>query len=521
MLALFAGFILPRAIHAQSAAPTIPTFPIVRIVVSGNTLLPQPTVDAAVAPFIGPRKDFGDVQKAVEALEDTYKRAGLTSVSVLLPEQVLERGEVRLNVIESRIKEVRVSGQQHFDTENIRASLPGITEGAIPQLDDISASLRVANENPFKKVKLQMQPGQNDQDINAVVSVTDELPLKMGLTLDNTGTPQTGRSRLGFSFQHGNLFNRDQILTLQYQTSPDKLKDVNVYALAYRLPLYTWGDVIDIYATKSDVNAGLVAAGPFNLAITGKGTSLGAKYTRKLKRRGDYDHELVFGLDEKIFKNSISATGVELGTDVAVRPLTATYAGRLVQEARELSVNLGLTYNLGAGSNGDQAAITKSRLGASREYSVLRGGLTFSQALTNDWQWRFVTYAQWAAKPLIPGEQFGVGGAASVRGFLEREIANDKGIQGNLELYSPELCAKSFPGQQCRVVGFYDFGALYRNQPQLNEDARENVASVGLGLRWTVSKDLAVQADYANILNGTTAHPSGHWRFHGRVGWFF
>jgi hemolysin activation/secretion protein len=366
-----------------------------------------------------------------------------------------------------------------------------------------------------------MQPGQNDQDINAVVSVTDELPLKMGLTLDNTGTPQTGRNRIGFSYQHGNLFNRDQILTLQYQTSPEKLKDVNVYALAYRLPLYAWGDVIDIYATKSDVNAGLVAAGPFNLAITGKGTSLGAKYTRKLKRRGDYDHELVFGLDEKIFKNSISATGVELGTDVAVRPLTATYTGRLVQEGRELSVNLGLTHNLGAGSNGDQAAITKSRLGASREYSVLRGGLTFSQALANDWQWRFVTNAQWAEKPLIPGEQFGVGGAASVRGFLEREIANDKGVQSNLELYSPELCAKSFPGQQCRVVGFYDFGALYRNQPQLNEDAREHVASAGLGLRWTLSKDLAVQADYANILNGTTARPSGHWRFHGRVGWFF
>jgi hemolysin activation/secretion protein len=343
----------------------------------------------------------------------------------------------------------------------------------------------------------------------------------MGLTLDNTGTPQTGRHRVGVSYQHGNMFNRDQILTLQYQTSPEKIKDVNVYALAYRFPLYAWGDVIDIYATKSDVNAGFVAAGPFNLAITGRGTSLGGKYTRKLKRRGDYDHELVFGLDQKVFQNSISTTGVELGTDLTVRPLSVVYAGKLAQEGRELGFNLGLTHNLGAGSDGNQAAMTKARLGAARKYNVFRGGLSFSQALAQDWQWRFVTSAQWANTPLVPGEQFSVGGAASVRGFLEREIANDKGIQSNLELYSPEFCAKAFPGQQCRVVGFYDFGALYRNQPQANEDAREHVASAGLGLRWTLSKDLAVQADYANILNGTTARPSGNWRFHGRVGWFF
>lgn len=502
-------------------AQEIPRFPIVRFKVEGNSLLPQQIVEDAVKPYIGPKQDFGDVQKALEALETAYKANGFTSVSVILPEQVLERGEVQLRVVEARIKKIGIEGGTNFDAQNIRNSLPGLREGEIPKLDEISASLRVANENPFKKVNLQFRPGERDEDIDAHIKVTDEVPWRVGITLDNTGTGQTGRHRLGFSYQHGNLFNRDHVLTLQYQTSPEKPRDVNVYALAYRLPLYGIGDVLDVYTTKSDVNAGSISAGPFNLAITGKGTSQGFKYTMKLKRQGNYDHELIFGLDDKVFKNSILALGQQLGNDLSVRPASVYYGGKFTKEGQEFGINAGYARNLGGGNNGDQDSLTKARLGASREYDVVRGGISFSQALVNDWQWRLATTAQWARTPLIPGEQFGVGGATSVRGFLEREVASDKGIQGNIELYTPELCSKRFAGQTCRIVGFYDFGSLTRNQPQPGEDARENVASAGLGFRWTVGKDIAIQADYANVLNGTGARPSGDWRFHGRVGIFF
>lgn len=508
------GAVIPYVAGAQA----IPKFPIVRFQVEGNTLLSAEAVDSAVRPFIGPEKDFADVQHAVEALEEAYKQTGYTSVSVLLPEQVLERGEVQLRVIEARIKEVRIEGERHFDAENVRNSLPGVVEGTIPRIDDISASLRVANENPFKKTSLQLQPGERGEEINARIKISDEEPSKIGLTLDNTGTSQTGQHRIGVSYQHGNLFNRDQILTLQYQTSPEKLSDVHTYSAAYRVPLYDLGDVVDIYAASSNVSTGFLPGA--NLAIIGKGSVVGARYTLKLKRVGDYDHELMLGLDHKTFDTDIALGGAAINGSTRVTPVSIAYNGQRSQEGRELSLNVSLTQNLAGADEGLLGYFT-TRPRAKERYSILRGGVSFSQQLAADWQARAVVNGQWAPGALVAPEQFGIGGANSVRGFLEREVSNDSGLQGNLELYGPELCVKELSGHKCRLVGFFDWGSLRRNDALAGETVRQNIASVGVGLRWAIGKDLAVQADYAYVLHGVPTRADGDWRFHGRIGWFF
>ncbi len=506
---------------ASAQAQVVPKFPIGGFHVEGNSLLPQAEIDSVLKPFIGTKQDFGDVQRALEALEAAYRTHGFTYVSVLLPEQVLEGGEIRLKVIEARVSKINVSGERFFTAENIRASVPSIKEGQLPVLDDISASIRIANENPAKKVVVKLAPGDQDEDLDVNLTVTDEKPWKVGLTLDNTGTGQAGRYRTGFSYQNSNLFDRDHVLTLQYQTSPENPRDVKVYAVAYRLPLYELGDVVDFYATYSDVNSGFVSSGPLQLAITGKGSALGFRYTNKLKRIGDYEHELTAGLDNKVFKNGIAADTVELGNNLSVNPLLVQYTGRWAQEGRELGFNAGVVQNIPGGRDGDQTAISLARTGASKNYNLIRGAASFSQSLADDWQWRAVATAQWARAPLIPGEQFGVGGANSVRGFSEREVANDKGLQGNLELYSPEVCGKFLPGQQCRLLTFYDFGSVYRNQPLTGESSKEHIASTGVGFRWTVSRDFAVQADYGYVLQGSSTRDAGDWMLHARMGVFF
>lgn len=509
-------------IAVSGIAQEIPKFPISHFNVEGNTLLSVAQVESIVQPFAGNARDFGDVQRALEALEEGYRKQGYTTVSVLLPEQVLERGEVLLRVVEGRISKVDVKNNAFFDTPNIRASLPGLREGTSPRVDDLSASLRVANENPAKKVTLQLSPGDKEDEIVANVGVADEKHWKVGITLDNTGTPQTGNNRLGLSYQHSNLWNRDHILTLQYQTSPGQhASDVKVYALAYRIPLYGLGDSLDFYTTDSNVNAGSIAVGPFDLSITGKGKSFGARYTWNLKRWGDYEHTVVFGLEQKKFENSVGVGALQLGNDLDIRPLSVQYSGRLAEPGSEFSFYGTYLHNFPGGGNGDQAAITKARAGADADYQVVRGGLALSRILGADWQARLTLSAQWTDKPLIPGEQFGVGGSASVRGFLEREVASDKGQQASLELYSPELCAGYLSTQRCRALAFYDLGSVYRIKPLPLEQAREHISSLGLGLRWTYAKNAAFQADYAKVQNPGGTVNRGDWRVHARFGYFF
>ena len=92
---LFAGSVLAMTVSAAWAQATVAApaddvvrFAITRFEVGGNTLLPQEDVERAVAPFTGPGRDFGDVQRALEALEALYHERGYNVVTVQLPEQV-------------------------------------------------------------------------------------------------------------------------------------------------------------------------------------------------------------------------------------------------------------------------------------------------------------------------------------------------------------------------------------------------------------------------------------------------
>lgn len=508
--------------HSVRAQEGVPRFPIERFSVTGNTLLPQAEIDAAVRPFVGPERDFGDVQRALDALEDRYRLRGYNTVTVLLPEQVLEKGEVRFQVIEGRVNEIRISGQTHFDEDNVRAALPTLRPGEPPRIDDVSANLRIANENPARKIALQMQPGENDGEIDALVKITDERPWKIGATLDNTGTGQTGKRRLGLMFQHANLWNRDHVLTWQYQTSPDGWENVRVHALAYRLPLYALGDALDFYATHSNVNAGTIAAGPVNLAISGSGLVFGSRYTMNLRRRGNYEQQLVFGIDHKAFRNGIDAAGINLGNDITVHPLSLQYNGRW-QDAGGSEVSLfgSLARNIPGGKHGRQEDFDLARFGAPKDFSVVRGGFTASHAFRSDWQLRLTGSGQWTNDPLVPGEQFGIGGAASVRGFQEREVANDRGYMVSFETYTPELCGALGGTHRCRALAFVEGGSVSRVDPLPGEKRRENISSAGVGMRYTWSKNMTFQTDYGHVLDGGGTQARGDWRLHGRLGIFF
>ena len=105
-------------------------------------------------------------------------------------------------------------------------------------------------------------------------------------------------------------------MSLQYTTTLEEPSRVGVYGVGYHIPLYALGDSMDFFASYSDVNAGTVTAGIFDLAVSGKGSMYGARYNQNLPTVGNYESKLMYGLDLKEYKNSMQLLGVELGNDI-------------------------------------------------------------------------------------------------------------------------------------------------------------------------------------------------------------
>jgi len=536
-LVLAAGAVLvfaagSPAIYAQAPGavqtPVELRFDIARYVVEGNTLLPAAEVERLVAAFAGKGRDFGDVQRALEALQDAYRERGYSAVQVYLPEQALERGEVLLRVVEARISKLEVRGNKHFDEANIRRSLPSLTEGTTPNANVVAKNLALANENPAKQTNVTLRAGAKEGEVEARIDVTDDPPRKWFVTLDNTGTPATGYHRVGLGYQDANLFGRDHAMTLQAVTSVEEPSQVGIYSLGYHLPLYARGASMDFVAGYSDVDAGSTQTPAGALTFSGRGGVLGARYNWHLDRVARYEQKVIFGLDHRMYRNTcaLGAFGAAgcgaAAATFSLTPLSLSYVGTLTQPAARLGLYAGASTNLGGGSRGTSEALGRARAGASASYWVVRAGLEWAGALAADWQLRARLNLQHADEVLVAPEQFGIGGANSVRGFLERERSDDRGHSGSLELYTPELGSRlGMKDWNLRALAFYDFGRIARVDPLPGEQVRDGIASAGVGLRLALQKRFALRLDLAQIVDAGGTRERNHTRFAFASVWSF
>jgi hemolysin activation/secretion protein len=375
--------------------------------------------------------------------------------------------------------------------------------------------------------------------------VVDENPVKYSVTLDNTGNAQTGRLRVGLGFQHGNSGGGDEVITMQYIYAPytDELnsagepdhlsivpsRKVTILGFGYRIPLYALGDSLDFSAGYSNVDSGTVQ-GIFN--ITGAGVIGGARYTRNLDRIGDYEHRWQFSLDYRSYDNKdVTAVGdptnTQLIPDVTVHPYTVLYSGAYRRQDSETGFQAGLSQNIPGGNDGDNATFCASRSNgvgqcASARYVIWRWGFSHNRVLAADWQARLAMNGQYTNDMLVTGEQFGLGGMDSVRGFSEREVTAETGFRGSAEVYTPDFGGQTgIGGARMRALSFVDWGGAYRVNPAPGEIHRQHIASAGLGVRFAHGTNFALRADWAMVWNEGGNQSSGDSRVHFSLSYVF
>jgi hemolysin activation/secretion protein len=501
----------PQTPIAPSAPPAPVKFEIQRFLIEGNTLLQLSDLEKILKPFVGKERDFGDIQRALEAVQDAYASRGYNAVRVSIPEQDIRAGQVRLRVVEARLRRVKVDGNRFFNEKNVRAGLPSLKEGSSPNTRAISKDAQLVNENPSKQVTVALQAADDPGQVDATVRVTDEKSSRISAYVDNTGTPNTGNYRVGLGYLNSNLFNGDDVLNVQAITSPSHPSDVKIFGAGYRIPIYGWSGIVDVLAGYSSVNSGTVQ-GLFN--VSGSGDVFGLRYTQLLGRLDTYEHRASIGLDYRAYKNDVTFadTGQPLVPNITVRPIALTYLGRFSRVGQDLSFNVSYARNVPGGADGDQAAFDAQRTDASAKYSVVREGVAFSQLLPSDFILRAVANGQQTHDLLIPGEQFGMGGADSVRGYYEREVANDIGWRASLEAYSPDFAARSGGSWRARALIFTDAARGHDNSPERTPENK--LGSYGLGVRVNYGKSVAFRLDVARVTQDAGTRVSGDYRAH-------
>ena len=480
-------------------------FDISEFTIEGNSLLPDEKIRTALAAYIGTGRGIDDLNKAAEALHQLYQKAGYPIVQVTLPAQTLSTLKVILKVLEDKLRTVTMIGNSTHNEHNIRASLPPLEQGKSLNVDRLEKAILLANENSSKQVAVNIKAGAVLGDIDAQITVNEDRVSKVITTIDNTGTASTGLNKLNVAYQNANLFNLDHALTVQYSGSASHPNDIFSLSVGYHIPMYQQGLSADLTAAYSNSNTQ-----NGTLYFAGRGDVLGERFNFPLPNWGDVRQKLVLGADYKKSNNSFTACTGTCGTITEI-PFSAMYYSQVVRPTFQGNGSLTLVANK-AGSNAAAYQQASPNVGgaiqAKPTWNALRLNGSAGFKLPHDWQPRITGNAQYSSDLLIPEEQFGVGGANTVRAYPERFIAGNKGFNTNLELYTPDLGVNNLTN--LRGLIFLDEGKVYNFVVGMPSSIY--LASYGLGLR-AADKNTSLKLDLGGVLkpysNGTTTVKKG------------
>ena len=495
------------AAHGQTLPPLLTPPPLPSIVVKvftieGDNPLGGDKTQAVLQTFTGEATSIERLREAAKALEAALKEGGYGFYRVNLPPQTVT-DTVNLKLILFTLGKVEITGNQYFSTQTIRGDFPTLAEGQSPNTQQLRRNVAMFNEQDGKQVTLTLTESGARDAIDARLDVKDSKPSDFFFTLQNNGNDQTGKYRSTVGYQDSYFLGHDQSVSATYTTSPSQTADVQQYGVFWSAPLYGLASSLSAYAVYSDVNSGRVA-GFFD--VSGQGRFLGAKWTYHLLPLGDVSHALTLGFDAKQYVNRVVFGGQNTGVDVAAQPVTISYAGKWHLVRGLFDWHAEYAANTPDGTGNEAASYSANRAGSTPEWSVLRMNANVNHEYPSGW----MTQARWSAQsadaPLIAGEQFGLGGAQTLRAYADREASGDLGQALALELWSPVL------GGNVRLVGFVETGSASTLKPQGGQHAQTELSDLGVGMRWQFAKAASLSLDAAQALNEGSNTRANDWR---------
>lgn len=498
---------------AQALASDAPRFPIKQYVIEGGTQFKPEVLDLALAGFTGEGRDFGDIQGAMEIVRALYAGQGAV-VSVSLPEQELAGGVVRIRAQEAVFSpniryQVRAQDGSVASAAGLAALLPEVVPGAGVNHNRLTDRVYALNQLQQTSVDVETH-ARPDGSVDATVTANAKLPYTV--TMDNGGSASTGKFRgMGQA-----VFDNGVALLGVTSDKPDRMAAAGV---TYSRFFPSTRNQLTASYLHSESKTGAL---PGFLPMAGSGDVASVRYAQVLDGTAIYKHQVQLGADYKTYHTDArpEGGGDSLVPDVGVHPVSVGYKG---EYGRQTEFQVGLGANIPGGAKGDQAALEASRAGARAAYTLAQASASYVIDFENGTQFAAHFSSQFTNDALVAGEQFGVGGAASVRGYGERELAGDSGYQGSLEWRSGNLAKALGLPDSALLQGsvFYDFGGVRRNKALPGEMVSARVEGAGVGITIADRSGVFLSLALAQALRTAGQQHAGDWMSHFSVGYRF
>ena len=488
------------------------------IEVSPSQILTRDEINSVVGPYIGKNILISDVQAAINALNNLYAEKGFVTARAYLPEQTVSNGNLRIELIESKIGNISVVNNKYTRSKYILNRMPE-KEGDLFDIVSLEQDVLDFNRyhdgvNLMANLKAGTVPGTTDIELTA----EETFPFHLIGMMDSSGRRSTGQLRGGPAIVADSLFhNRDQMTLGAY------------FSKGSQSPFFDYSYPIN----KKDGRIGFSYSSTFAKVINGQYDWMGLKsnsylyslyYDQPIVRTRGFEFKTFASLNYKRSR-SWSRLG-DIFSEIYNQPISDPIKDTDQVTSITLGANIRKDTKYGIWYLNQNVEAAIPIFDSESSYFKIAGGALrlhdFSHGIIGQLRGSYQVIPNSKHIPYL--DQFQVGGLATVRGYSEGVTIGKNGyfLSGELMFpLGPRYIARKGGGTR-KFIGNYLKGAVFADTagifPYVGEDYYNGsyfLASIGMGLRVQLPGDLSARLYWGYPLVNNAYEQHRHMgRFH-------
>jgi hemolysin activation/secretion protein len=400
-----------------------------------------------------------------DSINQLYVSNGFVNTGVLIPDQQINNGEVKLDFISGQITDFQISSKlrQKYIWSRLEVDEPF-------NLVSLQHSLKLLEQDPLvSRIDARVAPGASPGEATLALDVETKPRFSLGLNLANDRSPSIGSENATLTLRASNLSGWGET----YQVGSSVTAGLDAQNATISLPLTSGGTRLQIQYALSDSS---VIEEPFNdIGVESETESLGMML--HLPVRKTLASELSLQLTVEARRNQTTLLGQPFSfSEGAINGESRVAPIRIAISYTEQNINDSLAARFSISRGTSKFEATNSSDLPDGQFTSYLAQIQYSKLLTEKLHITASALAQHAADPLLSIEKYALGGIDTIRGYRQNQVVRDNAYLASLEAhYRPDLPV------WIDLIAFMDWGRG-ENHVDSAASGKSDLSSIGLGI---------------------------------------
>ena len=465
----------------------------------GSTVFSQAELNKAIASYTGKPISFAKLVQAADVITQLYVDRGYITSGAYLPEQNLSSGKLKIQIVEGSLADIEVNVTKgRLNPNYIRDRIENRIATPL-NINRLQSALQLLQLNPLveslnAELSAGIEPGTNSLKVSVVGADTFTLQAR----LNNERNPSVGTFERGIELTEANLFGIGDEIDFSFFNTDGSDR----YEVGYKLPLNSRDGTLDLRLRLTDNE---IIEEDFEEAdIDIKSRSYNLTWRQPIIQRATPEVNQEFALNLTASRRESDTTILDAAEGISpgvneegqIRTSVISFGQEWLQRDRRQVIAARSQFNLGL----DAFDATISNNEPDSQFFAWQGQASYLRLLTTPKTTSSIgstmllrSQLQLAADPLIPTEQFSLGGAATVRGYRQDTLLSDNGFFAAAELRFP-IARLSKLNANLQFSPFIDFGVGWNTD---NEEMEfSTLLGTGIGFILQTEERFSARIDW-------------------------